>query len=83
MPTPTVKMAKLELRKWSAPIRFDIPEQARWAVALVLPTRVVEDRVEADPLDRHAGLTSPCNLMANHPQPSRTRVALDTDLRNE
>src|SRR4051794_4240849 len=66
-----------------APIRVDIPEQAGRAVPLVLPARVVEDRVKTDPLDRHPSLARRRNLMAYYPQPSRTRGALNARLGHE
>src|SRR3954452_7817946 len=60
----------------AAPFRVGHAKQARGAVALVLPARVLEDRVDADPLDRHAGRERGADLLGDVVEPGRPAAAL-------
>ncbi len=62
----------------------DAAEQAIRAIAVVVPTEVVEDRIEAQALDRHAVLVTRLGDFLGHiVQPHRAVVALGARLRYE
>jgi hypothetical protein len=71
------------LTKRSGSLAVEISKEAGMAVPVIIPSGIVEDRIETDSVDRDACLLCRENLMTNDAKPSRAQVALNSGLGNK
>src|ERR1044072_8821577 len=64
-------------------VSLDVAEQSCRAMPVVVPSRIVSYRVQADPFDRNAGLAHLRHLMPDDPEPGRPHIAFDAGLGEE